>query len=186
MLSHDQPSGAGGLGRERLPEGGPLESPLDLLPQLRRMVTRRYQIPAQDCEDVVQDAIVDFLLQRKKYATLEPGLLVVIARRRCADYWRSKGTFSGQTDSLELIRENDPRLPTGQGDKYVDGLLDGIALAVAWPKITERCKDFLTRRFFGDEAVREIAKSVGDAPGTVKRYMSRCLAKLRAAMAVCA
>ena len=185
MLSQDRPAGAGGPGGPSLPQGDLLGWPLELLPRLRRMAIRRYHVPSQECEDILQDAVVDFLLQRRKYQDLQPGLLVVITRRRCADYWRSRGTQAGQTDSLDLLRENDPRLPLPQGDEYVDGLLDGIALAMAWPKMTERCKDFLFRRFFGNEEIREIAKSAGDREGTVRRYLSRCLAKLRAVMGEC-
>lgn len=152
---------------------------VELLPRLRRMVASRYGIPVEDCEDVVQSAVVDFLLQSRRYGKVNPGLLVVITRRRCADFWRSEEVRSRFIVSIETVPENDPRHPMCRGDEYAKGLLDGIALALAWTKITSRCQKLLSERFFRQAPVRDIAKAIGDTEGTVKRYMSRCLARLR-------
>jgi DNA-directed RNA polymerase specialized sigma24 family protein len=141
------------------------------------MIGARYGVPPQDCEDVVQSAVVDFLLQSQRYKAADPGLLVVIARRRCMDYWRSRQLHAARFISLELIPENDPRVV--RGDEYAQGLLDGIGLALSWLKITPRCRQLLSERFFRHTAACDLAVSLGETPGAVKRFMSRCLEKLR-------
>lgn len=150
---------------------------LELLPRLRQMVGSRYGVPAQDCDDVVQTAVLDFLLQSRKYASIDPGLLVVITRRRCVDYLRSQEHQARKTVSLDVLPEHDPRLV--HGDAYAQGLLDGIALAIAWLKITPRCQQLLRERFFRQVRVDDLATRLGERAGAVKRYMSRCLERLR-------
>jgi RNA polymerase sigma factor (sigma-70 family) len=154
---------------------------LELLPRLRQMVGARYGVPVQDCDDVVQTAVLDFLLQARKYSTIDPGLLVVITRRRCVDYLRSQEYQARKTVSLDVLPENDPRLV--HGDAYAQGLLDGIALAMAWLKITPRCQQLLRERFFRQVGVDDLARRLGEHAGALKRYMSRCLARLRSMLA---
>jgi len=174
------PSARGGKPAGPVPEAAGCEEwAVELLPRLRKMVGSRYGIPEDDCEDVVQSAVVDFLLQSRRYGKVDPGLLVVIARRRCADFWRTQQLRARHMISIEAVPEGDSRHPMSRGDEYAKGLLDGIALALAWTRITSRCQKLLSERFFRQAAVRDIARAIGDNEGTVKRYMSRCLAKLR-------
>ena len=154
----------------------------ELLPFLRRLVRHHYGIPAQETDDVIHEAILDFLVQAQRLETVKPGLLVVIARRRCIDYWRRRENHPGRHVSLDQLSEDDSRHPVAAGNEYVDGLKDGIALASAWHEISARCREYLARRFWKHEATRQIAASAGDRPESVKRFMSRCLAKLRVLM----
>jgi len=144
------------------------------------MAGARYGIPGQDCEDVVHSAIVDFLLQSQRYPTADPGLLIVITRRRCIDYLRTEQARSKKLISLDVMPENDPRLV--HGDAYAQGLLDGIALAMAWLKIAPRCQKLLRERFFRQVTLEDLADRLGEHAGAVKRYMSRCLERLRTMM----
>jgi DNA-directed RNA polymerase specialized sigma24 family protein len=181
MVSKDLPAGGGLTARPQPGRTGYESIAFELLPFLRRLVQQRYRIPAQDGEDVLQDAIVDFLVQARRCERAQPGLLVVIARRRCADYWR-RCYADPHVLPLDAVAGEDPRHPVVRGDEYADGLADGIALAHAWPVITARCRQYLARRFWKLERARDIANSTGDRPETVKRFMSRCLAKLRTLM----
>ena len=149
----------------------------ELLPRLKIMAGRRYGIPAQDCEDVVHSAVVDYLVQSGRYPTADPGLLVVIARRRCIDFWRSRQMTRAHFVALDSLPSEDPLL--GRGDEYALGLMDGIGLALAWLKITPRCRQLLAERFFRRRTATELAAAAGDPPGAVKRFMSRCLERLR-------
>jgi len=153
---------------------------VELLPCLRRLTTVKYGIPAQDADDVVQSAILDFLLQARRYETSEPGLLVVIARRRCMDYWRNRKLQLSRMIPLERVPDDDRHVV--QGDAYAEGLIDGITLAFGWVKITPRCQQLLSERFLRQTRSREIARAIGEKREAVKRHMSRCLEKLRLLM----
>jgi RNA polymerase sigma factor (sigma-70 family) len=154
----------------------------ELLPYLRRLVRYHYGIPAQETDDIVHEAVLDFLIQARRVERVQPGLLVVIARRRSVDYWRRRESRPGRQVSLDQISEADSRQPVAEGDDPADGLQDAVALAGAWHEISARCRQYLARRFWKREPTNQIAASSGDRPESVKRFMSRCLAKLRLLM----
>ena len=64
----------------------------DLLRSLQGRLERilfRYQIPPQDSEDVLQEAVLTLIYKRTKIRDPEAWLVATL-RNRCLMYWRSK------------------------------------------------------------------------------------------------
>ncbi len=60
-----------------------------LIGYARRLLARRYHVPAQDVDDVIANAILDFILVGSSGRPCKDGLFLVIAQRRACDFWRA-------------------------------------------------------------------------------------------------
>jgi|PersoiStandDraft_1058852.scaffolds.fasta_scaffold57715_1 DNA-directed RNA polymerase specialized sigma24 family protein len=143
-----------------------------LLPVLRRMVAVGFRVPVADREDVVQDALVAFLQYGQSHP-VSPGLLVRITQRRCRDYWRS--VARRREVSLDVVVAQESSHPATAPDACA-----GLQLLVAWRLLSPRCRDYLARRFWRSERIKQIAASEGKKDGAIQRFAARCLARLRA------
>jgi len=56
----------------------------------RRLVRRQYQVGWEDAEDVVAEALLDFVRASRRGAACNDGLFLVIVRRRACDFWRNR------------------------------------------------------------------------------------------------
>lgn len=144
-----------------------------LLAKLQRIAAFGYGIPSQDVADLLQDAFVQFLLERRRRPAVTDGLLVVIVRRRCQDYWRSRWV-RGHVLPMEVADR------VGDGGLLARQLYAGACVAQAWPCISPTCRRILAYRFWRELSTREIAGLLGYRAGSLKRFISRCLARLRA------
>lgn len=86
----------------------------DLLDQIRPAalgLLRRYRIPDEDFEDILQEALLIFILRSP--AVEEPGKwLLGTLRNRCLMYWRDRRRHSFLTVNSPLLDVTaDPRLP---------------------------------------------------------------------------
>ena|SRR5450759_5887207 len=143
-----------------------------LLPVLRRMVAVGFRVPDADQEDVMQDALVAFFQYGRSHP-VSPGLLIRIVQRRCRDYWRA--IARRREVPLDALLADESMHPCAEGDGCA-----GLRLVVAWRLLSPKCREYLARRFWRLERPRQIADTVGKKPGTVQRFLVRCLARLRA------
>jgi len=139
-----------------------------LLPVLHRIAANGFRIPCSDREDVIQDALLDFVRYRRGHAA-SAGLLIRIVQRRCQDYWRKAARRSEvRMETLEEIAapaSNDP--------------CESLRLIVAWRLLSPDCRRYLARRFWCKERTRDLAEKAGKSYSALRRFMSRCLARLR-------
>jgi DNA-directed RNA polymerase specialized sigma24 family protein len=56
------------------------------------LVRRQYQIRAQDVDDIIAQALLDFVKADRRGRPCSDGLFLVIARRRACDFWRNRRT----------------------------------------------------------------------------------------------
>lgn len=151
----------------------------EVVEAVRRILRFGFRIPAQDIEDVLQDSLVDFLLERQRRATATAGLFVVIARRRAAHYWRRQIRRSAESSAdFERIAE----AYVVNGELEADRLHETLALVRAWKEMTERCQSVLAHRFWDSGRLADIAVKMGCKAEALKKAVSRCLSRLRLAM----
>ena len=151
----------------------------EVVEAVRRILRFGYRIPAQDLEDVLQDSLVDFLLERRRRATATEGLFVVIARRRAAHYWRRRVRRSEESsEDIEAAVE----ACVVNGETEADRLHESLALVRAWREMTERCQSVLAHRFWNTGRIADIALQMGCSAEALKKAVSRCLGRLRLAM----
>jgi DNA-directed RNA polymerase specialized sigma24 family protein len=154
-----------------------------VLPSARKIAQFGFRIPAQDVDDVLQQASIDFVVQSRRGARATGGLLVVITRRRCLDYWRNRYRSGVREVGLDELREGDAGYPM-ECAPTAEQTIDGWCLARTWTSLSASCREVLARRFWKKEKTAELAALRGRRPDTVKRLISRCLGRLRRSLEV--
>ena len=149
-----------------------------VLPAARKIAQFGFRIPAQDVDDVLQQAAVDFLLQSRRGARATGGLMVVIARRRCLDYWRHRYRSGVKEVGLDELREGDCAYPV-ECAPGAEPVAAGLKLARSWPSLSANCREVLASRFWRNRRTSELAETMGYKPDSLKRMISRCLGRLR-------
>jgi DNA-directed RNA polymerase specialized sigma24 family protein len=140
-----------------------------LLPVLHRIAANGFRIPCSDREDVIQEALLDFVRYRRGHAA-SAGLLIRIVQRRCQDYWRAAARR--REVSLETLEKI--AAPASS-----DNPCESLRLIVAWRLLSPECRRYLARRFWRNERTRDLAAKAGKSYSALRRFMSRCLARLR-------
>jgi RNA polymerase sigma factor (sigma-70 family) len=163
----------------RVPALAPEERVLEaVLPEARKIATFGYRIPEQEIDDILQQAAIDFLLHARRGARASAGLMVVITRRRCLDFWRMRYRSRSRHVGIDEVHEDHPAYLVCDADP-AEACLDGARLARTWPSLSENCRDVLARRFWRNQKTADVAERLGYKPQTLKRMISRCLGRLR-------
>lgn len=149
-----------------------------VLPDARRLAERAFRIPAQDVDDVLQQAAVDFLLHARRGARASAGLMIVITRRRCLDFWRTRYSRKREV-ALDELRDDEPACPDESDFPDAGSLAEGARLARTWPSLSDNCRHVLARRFWQNQRTADLADRMGYKRDTLKRMISRCLGRLR-------
>jgi len=166
----------------RAPALTPEERVLEaVLPEARKIATFGYRVPEQEIDDILQQAAIDFLLHARRGARASAGLMVVITRRRCLDFWRTRYRSGKRQVGLDEVREDHPAYLVCEVDP-AEACVDGARLARTWPSLSENCRDVLARRFWRNQKTADVAERLGYKPQTLKRMISRCLGRLRKTM----
>jgi DNA-directed RNA polymerase specialized sigma24 family protein len=149
-----------------------------VLPSARKIARFGFRIPSQDVDDVLQQAAVDFLVQSRRGGRASGGLMVVITRRRCLDYWRSRYRTGVQEVALDELREGDSSYPVECAPE-AETVVAGLHLAQRWPSLSANCRQVLASRFWKHQKTADLAATLGYKQDSLKRMISRCLGRLR-------
>ncbi len=117
---------------------------------LRRRLVRQYGVPFSDVDDVIDDAVVSYLIARANGQTVRAGLFVVIACREACDRLRrrgleirhsvpSAGTSPPDLDRLQVLwLRRFARRFFGESEhlerRRIDALVMEIAGGAPWPE----------------------------------------------------
>ena len=134
-----------------------------------RAITASYRIPAEDGEDLLQEALLTFLHKRAEIYNPEAWLAAAL-RRRCLMYWRARRhslLLQVDTSVLELMAQG------GQtSQESVDLRLD---LNRALCRLSDRCRSLLVARYRQGLSPSEAARSLGYRASGVYKLLERCL-----------
>lgn len=142
-----------------------------LQPRLERILFR-YQIPEQDSEDVLQEAVMTLIYKRNKILDPEAWLVATL-RNRCLMYWRSyRSRLYDAVDAsiLELVAKAEAT-PQEKRDLKAD-----LERAIA--ELPERCQSLLRLRYGLGYKPAEVAERMGYQASSIRKITSRCLAAL--------
>jgi|SRR6185295_7868051 len=148
----------------------------ELLPRLRRRLKQvffRHRIPAQETEDIVQEALLSAVRHWDQIRDKEAWLLGTI-RIRCAIYWKRK--------KMELLQAVDPPAleflsrpvpPPQTRDEMV------WDLETLTSDLSPRHRTVLRMRFALGMTTREVAERLGYCPTSVRKLVARFLDRLQ-------
>jgi RNA polymerase sigma factor (sigma-70 family) len=137
-----------------------------------RAVLVRFQIPEQDAEDLVQQALLAYV--RKCHTVLKPeAWLLGTLRNRCLRYWRARRRrLYTAVDSAIL---EDVALAGAPSQEHADLRRD---LRGAMGRLRPRCRSILSLRYGLGCEPRETARRLGYKESSIYKLMERCLAAL--------
>jgi RNA polymerase sigma factor (sigma-70 family) len=139
-------------------------------PRLKALFAR-YNIPPQDTEDILQQALLALVYQQQVIRDPESWLLGTL-RNKCLLYWREhRRKLYEAVDAavLELMAE-----PMAPAQEAADLRRD---LAAAIEELPEHCRSLLSLRYQGYETP-EVAAQLGYSQASISKTTNRCLAAL--------
>jgi RNA polymerase sigma-70 factor (ECF subfamily) len=138
------------------------------------IAVQAYRLPEADAEDVFQEAFARAFehLDELRDSSAVKAWLAQLTRRLAVDRLR-QGTRERPTDDLPEPAEHDRR---------IERLDEALAVRDALAMLPENCHEIVDRFFARDESYRTISEALDIPPGTIASRISRCLAKLRAAL----
>jgi RNA polymerase sigma factor (sigma-70 family) len=140
-------------------------------PRLKRLLST-YRIPAEDAEDVLQQALLTLLYHWDRVRDPECWLLGTL-KRHCLMYWRThRRRIYSAVDSTLLEVLSGPVAPS---QEKADLLCDLESLL---DRLPARCRSLLQLRFQMGYEAPEIARRLGYRPSSIGKLTTRCLAAL--------
>jgi RNA polymerase sigma-70 factor (ECF subfamily) len=133
----------------------------------------------QAAEDVVQETMLRAWRHPDNPVFLDEqlgsarGWLYTVARRIVIDEWRSRNAHPEK-----LVSE----VPESGGDDHADRLVETQLIADALSRLTPEHRSVLWEMFYRRSSVRETARTLGIAEGTVKSRTHYALRSLRLAL----
>lgn len=143
----------------------------EAIPKVRQILGR-YQIPAQDGDDLFQEALIATVQKWDQIKNPEAWFLATL-RNRCVVYWRKRRNHlytSVDTAILELLA-----VPVTSPQERSELLRDLNSLLEELPP---RCRKLLRLRYGLGHDSPEAAEQMGDQPATLRKVARRCMAAL--------
>jgi RNA polymerase sigma factor (sigma-70 family) len=137
-----------------------------------RALLRRFRVPDQDMEDLVQDVLVNYLVRIDEIQIPRSWLLTSLANR-CLYYWRRR-----RRNLIHAVDEAVLEQIAGASDQDQEQLELRHDLSCALDQLSPRCRDILRLRYGYDCTSPEIAERTGFRPDHVRQITSRCLSAL--------
>lgn len=140
-------------------------------PRLKALF-QRYSIPPQDTEDILQQALLALIYQRRAIRDPEAWLIGTI-RNKCLLYWRThRRKLYEAVDAAVLEVMAQPLQPAQEtSDVRRD-------LAAAIEELPERCRSLLSLRYAQGYEPAEVAERLGYSQSSISKITQRCLAAL--------
>ncbi|MFL6196442.1 MAG: RNA polymerase sigma factor [Thermoanaerobaculia bacterium] len=140
-------------------------------PKLKRLLST-YRIPAEDAEDVLQQALLALIYQWERVRDPESWLFGTV-KRHCLMYWRThRRRIYSAVDSAILEWLSEPMAPS---QERADLLCDLESLI---DRLPPRCRSLLRLRFRLGYEPTEVARMLGYRESSIGKVTTRCLAAL--------
>jgi len=140
-------------------------------PKIKRLLAAS-NIPAEDAEDVLQQALLALIYQWGSIRDPESWLLVTL-RRHCGMYWRAyRRRLYLAVDAALLDCLSEPVAPAQERDDLLQDLRQMIG------RLPPRCRSLLALRFQLGYEPAEVARRLGYRGSSIGQVTHRCLAAL--------
>ena len=140
-------------------------------PRLKRVLSR-YQIPAQDADDLLQETFLIMVSKAGSIRNYDAWLVGTLANR-CIIYWRKhRSKLWDLVDSaiLELLADVEAPPQESADLRYdLDSLLSNLP---------DRCRSLLRLRYGFGCSTAETAERMGYCESSIRKVTRRCLAAL--------
>lgn len=143
----------------------------EVRPRLKALFAH-FRIPAQDTEDLLQQALLAFLYRRQGVRDPQAWLLGTL-RNKCLLYWRERRRkLYDNVDMTVLEGIASPLAPAQQGAELRHDLANALE------HLPERCRSLLSLRYRQGYEPPELAERLGYRPSSIGKITTRCIAAL--------
>lgn len=136
-----------------------------------RALARRFHIPQEDADDILQDTAVAFLSRCGEIHSPRAWIISVF-RKRCLLYWRSRRRQFIEAIDCALLEE----ITGTEGRQEARDLRRDLRRALS--TLSGRCRRVLGLRYGLECSSPEIAERIGAKAATVRQVTLRCLSAL--------
>jgi RNA polymerase sigma factor (sigma-70 family) len=165
-------------GNQALPSDPPsedesLEQFLERMRYPLKLVLRKYDIPFQDAEDLVQDTFIEVI---RKWGTLynKEGWILGTLRFKCTKYWR--GRRADPAEGMDLPAIDYLCRPLTPPQEKQDEVRD---LHTLLRSLGKRHQQILWLRFALGFSPREVAAHLGYSTSSIRKLSLRARSRLR-------
>ena len=152
------------------------ETLLELLESIRprlKRILRSYDIPFEDAEDLIQEALLDALRKWDDIRVKDVWLLGTV-RFKCSHYWKRKR--AGRVEAFDLPDLEELSGPQAPGQEQAEIALDLRSLTRG---LDERHRAVLWLRYGMGLSTDEVAQRLGYCSSSIRKLSGRCLARLQ-------
>jgi RNA polymerase sigma factor (sigma-70 family) len=140
-------------------------------PRLKRVLSR-YQIPAQDADDLLQETFLIMVAKMGSIRNYDAWLMGTLANR-CIIYWRKqRSKLWDLVDSAILELLADVEAPAQESADLRHDLNSLLA------NLPDRCRSLLRLRYGFGCSTAETAERMGYCKSSIRKVTRRCLAAL--------
>lgn len=152
-----------------------IEGPFDTLyrayfPFLRKLAVRKFGVPVDEVEDLVQDVFASYLANPGNVRDVH-RYLIGAACNASRQYWKRKG-------SSPLSETCRPEAASA-GDELIDGVIRNLMIGATLSRLGASCRDTLERFYLHGETTVSIASSRDTSPGYICRLLNYCRNRAR-------
>lgn len=141
-------------------------------------ICRRYRIPPQDAEDLMQQTLIALIDSRDDVQNPEAWIAGTL-RNQCLMYWRRRRRrLYNAVDSAILEEMAAPSPPQQQSVEFSHDLERALG------QLPNRCRSVLQLRYGLGCQPRETAERLGYRSSSIYKILNRCLAALSRSLAV--
>lgn len=138
---------------------------------LRCIASRRYGIPDDEAESIVQDIFADYL-QRRSYIHDERRWLIGAVKNGSKHYLRSRKR------ERPLLPEHDEHVDAAAHDR-TDRWMTRITLAAVLARLGSKCRETLRMYYLDDDETEDIARYFDTSADYVRHLLVTCRKRVR-------
>jgi RNA polymerase sigma factor (sigma-70 family) len=138
---------------------------------LRQIAEKKFRVPPDDAEALVNDVFIAYLLRIESVRNPEKWLVGAICHAS-RGYWRR--ALRSEPLPKNLPEHADPTTLAAE-----DRLVSKLTVALALSHMTERCGRVLRMYYLDGYSIAELAEHLGTTPGYAAQVLHGCRRRLR-------
>lgn len=142
-------------------------------PLLRGVAMRKFGIPRDDVDELVQDVFATYLTHADRVRELRPYLIGGICNA-ARQYWR-------QADARKNVFCDADVCSAAVDDAVLGPLIQNTLISAALSRLGKSCRETLRRFYIDGESATSIAKSRATTQNSIHRLLNYCRGRARQA-----
>lgn len=143
------------------------------VPLLRRIAMRKFNVPREDLDELVQDVFATYLTHASRVREPRPYLIGGICNA-ARQYWREART------EREVFCDADIDAARS-GDEPLESLIQNTLMGAALARLGQSCRETLHRFYVDGESAISIAASRDTTQNSIHQLLSYCRGRAREA-----